>query len=56
MVTFFFYHHFTNTDNLKPLHSNYVIERGYVMVKSYDEDTGHVCICKKQITLRDYMV
>jgi len=54
MVTFFFYHHFTNTYNLNKLHHNYVIEHGYVMVKSYDEDTGHVCLCKTDNLTRLY--
>lgn len=47
MVTFFFYHHLMHTNTLNQLHHNYVMERGYVMVQSYDENTQHLCICKK---------
>lgn len=47
MVTFFFYHHLMHTNNLNQLHDNYVMERGYIMVQSYDEDTQELCICKK---------
>lgn len=54
MVTFFFYHHLIHTNTLNKLHNNYVMERGYVMVKSYDEDTHHLCICKKDNHTRLY--